>query len=430
MKSIGLISIISFCIVLFSSGIAESQETSSDPASYSFIKQELNTGLVFSFGSEREELRTDVSRFFDQQKRGSAAFRWENRTRIFLPHRQETWGYRLEAGPWFGQGDIVDSSVVQKIDAGQKLTGIRGTIQVNYNSRFYFDQKNYTLISIDAWGNYDLFRRNAEGSLTDSNQVTMPYSEISEHSKFRYGFHAKAGWGIGRLNPVNHFVAATWLLETHYPGRLFSKDEIVAVAREIGRIKHQRNARSGHSSENEVKLLTGFLRKEMLLKAPETIEPEWLLTEFRPRFEGTRFEFGPFFNYFNREPDFVYGGYIKFENQKYCSLNRNRSFSAALSYNGYKRSDWILLETVLGWNFYPNLQNEYGFGVKYVPGMTVNGFDNLGTVRHNFIPYFEYFSQMSSKYRIETALAWRFAPNEQFMQPGPEVTVSVYRSKY
>jgi hypothetical protein len=76
------------------------------------------------------------------------------------------------------------------------------------------------------------------------------------------------------------------------------------------------------------------------------------------------------------------------------------------------------------------LKTEYGFGLKYMPGMVVDGFDDIGPIRHNFIPYLEYFSQVNSKYRIETALAWRIAPNDQFMLPGPEVSVSVYRSKY
>lgn len=45
--------------------------------------------------------------------------------------------------------------------------------------------------------------------------------------------------------------------------------------------------------------------------------------------------------------------------------------------------------------------------------------NDVGKVRHNFVPYLECFSQINSKYRMETALAWRIAPNDRFMIPGP-----------
>ncbi len=149
-----------------------------------------------------------------------------------------------------------------------------------------------------------------------------------------------------------------------------------------------------------------------------------------PRMNGTRIELGPFFNYYNREPDFIYGGYLTFENEKYCNLNWNRLLKVSLSYNGYKRQDWLLLETELGWSFYPNLKNRYDFGLKYVPGVTVNGIDDFGTVRHNFVPYVNYYSQLSSKYRMDLAFSWRISEKEKFMIPGPEFSVSFYRSRY
>ncbi|MBW6535471.1 MAG: hypothetical protein K0B11_10710 [Mariniphaga sp.] len=430
MKNSGLLTG-SFLLVLFFFSEKGFSQPHSDSISQSFfIKKELNTGVVFSFGAEREELRTDKTRNFEEIKKGFAGFRWENRNWIFLPYRQETWNISLGAGPIYGKGDWIDSAKVQVIDTEQKMTGIQGNVQANYLARFYFDQKNYTLVGVNAWGRYGMFRRNAEGFQTDSNQVTIPYNEKTEHSKLRYGFQAKAGWGMGRLNIVNHYMTAEWLLEKHYPGRLFSVEEIMKVAREIGRIKHQRNASAGNSLENEWEQLSEYLKTQLFLKNPGSVVSDWGSTEFRPRLDGSRFEFGPFFNYFNREPDFVYGGYIKFENHKYCSLNRNRNLSARLSYNGYKRKDWILLETDLGWSFYPNLKTEYGFGLKYMPGMVVDGFDDIGPVRHNFVPYLEYFSQVNTKYRIETALAWRIVSNDQFMLPGPELNVSVYRSRY
>ncbi len=103
---------------------------------------------------------------------------------------------------------------------------------------------------------------------------------------------------------------------------------------------------------------------------------------------------------------------------------------AALSYNAYKRDDWVLLETHLGWSLYPSLKSEYGFGIKYIPGMMIRKIDDLGKVRHNFVPYLEYFSQLNSKYRVETTFAWRIAPNDRFMIPGPEMNITFYRSRY
>jgi hypothetical protein len=430
MKNSGLLVGCFLFVLFFFSERGFSQPQKDSTLLFTFIKKELNTGVVFSFDAEREELRTDETRNFEEIKKGFAGFRWKNQNWIFLPYRQETWNILFDAGPWFGKGDWIDSAKIQAIDAEQKLIGLQGNAQANYSSRFYFDRKNYTLVSVNAWGRYGLFRRNAEGFQTDSNQVTIPYNEKSEHSKLRYGIQAKAGWGIGRLNPMNHYMAASWLLDKYYAGRLFSEEEIMAVAREIARIKHQRNVRAGHLVENEWEQLSDYLNKQLVLEKPGNIASDWELTEFQPRFNGSRVEFGPFFNYFNREPDFVYGGYFKYENQKYCSLKRNRNLSASLSYNGYKRKNWVLLETDLGWSFYPSLKNEYSFGVKYISGMVVDGFDDLGPVRHNFVPYLEYFNQVSSKYRIETTLAWRFAPNDQFMLPGPELNVSVYRSRY
>lgn len=418
-----------FVLIILPTKVSAQPENENSAKNY-FIKKELTTGVVFSFDANREELRTDGSYNFEKLENGALHFRWKNQNWNYLPYRQETWSYSIEAGPYFGKGDFIDSSGVEVIDAEQKRTGLRGMAHVNYSSRFYFDQKNYTIVDISAWGQFDLFRQNTEGTRIDSNQLIHNYDDKSDQSQFRYGLRAKAGWGIGRLDAVNHYMTASWLLDKYYPGRLFSEPEIFAVAREIGRIKHARDARTGHDSEIEWSRLMEFLNKELLLKKPDADASDWELTEYRPRLEGSRVEFGPFFNYFNREPDMVYGGYLKYENHNYCSLKRNRIVSANLSYNGYKNHDWILLETVLGWNFYPSLRTEYGFGVKYIPGMVVDGPDNIGPVRHNFVPYMEYFSQINSKYRIETALAWRIAPNDQFMLPGPEVSVSVYRSRY
>ena len=69
----------------------------------------------------------------------------------------------------------------------------------------------------------------------------------------------------------------------------------------------------------------------MLLLAPEDLKTDWELAEFMPRLNGNRIEVDPFFKYFNREPDFIYGGYILYENEKYFNTKWNRSFGAGLN---------------------------------------------------------------------------------------------------
>lgn len=266
--------------------------------------------------------------------------------------------------------------------------------------------------------------------MNDSNNVAQPFEDSSGRSKFRYGFNAKAGWGFGRFIIMNHIAAAQWLLEKHYPGRNFSEEEIALVAREIGHIKHQRKLQAGHSSENEAALLNKFINTHLLLETSQSAENDWELTEFRPRFQGSRIETGPFFEYFNREPDFIYGGYINYEYQKYCSRKLNRMYSAGLRYNGYKKQDWITIQAITGWYWYPGLKHEIGFGLRYLPGIMINDFDYLKSVRHALIPYLEYFTQLGRDFRIETSLAFRIAKKDEFIMPGPEFSLSVYRSRY
>ncbi len=397
---------------------------------WTYIKRELNTGIKFYLIPEKEELRTDNTLFAFDQIISAAAIEIVNNSMIYLPSRQEKWSYHIELGSFLGKGNLADSSATEYIDANYSPSGYRGKLRAAYVNRFYWDSKNYTIVSVNGWGQYDLFRRNAKGTTIDSNNVVLPYNDGSVHSKLRYGFQAKAGWGIGRLNPVNHIAASQWLLEKHYFGRNFSEEEIRAVAREIGRVKHQRNPGTGHTAVNETRQLAQFINSRLLLEPPVSMESDWELTEFKPRFHGSRLEFGPFFNYFNREPDFVYGGYFRYENHKYCRLKLNRLIKAGISYNSYKRDDWITFEATSGWNWYPALKHEIGFGIRYLPGMIIKGRDKLEPLRHAVIPYLEYFSQLNSKYRIDAAFAYRIACKEEFVSPGPELSVSIYRSRY
>lgn len=399
-------------------------------ALFPFLKKELNAGFSYKLQQEREQELTDNSNFLEELTTNSLLFQWSNRNWRYLVFRQESWNYTFEAGPFIGNGTLIDSARTEFTDANHDIIGLRTRAAANYASRFYYDFKNYTIVKVNAWGRFDYYRQNADGTITDSLQVSAPYSEESDEAKFRYGFEAEAGWGRGRLNPMNHFMVAEYLLKNNYERRNFSDNEIARLAVEIGKIKHSRDARLGHDAEVEAEQLKAFINQQMLLEAPESILADWEMGEFMPRMNGTRVELGPFFNYYNREPDFIYGGYLKFEHEKYCNLNWNRLLKASLSYNSYKKQDWLLLETELGWSFYPNLKTRYDFGLKYVPGVTVNGIDDFGTVRHNFVPYVNYYSQLNSKYRMDLAFSWRISEKEKFMIPGPEVSVSFFRSRY
>jgi hypothetical protein len=395
-----------------------------------FQKKEVNTGITYSSNKEREEVRSAASYDFEELTTGAAQFRWSNRNWNILRSKQEEWNYQLEAGPFWGNGNIADSTSVYNYVADHKVAGVRGILSGGYLNRYYYDNKNYTIVSVDGVAKFNYYRQDSEGLLTDSNQVTLDHSSRTDETKFRAGFQAKGGWGIGRLNYINHYVAAAGLLEKYYPERIFSESEIMMLSREIGRIKHGREIRAGHDREKEIISLKEFLNWKMLLEVPSDILNYWELTEFRPRLKGSRIEFGPFFNYYNREPDFVYGGYVQFENVKYCNNEWNRNFSVNMSYNGYKHHDWLLMEVAAGWSYYPDLKSELTFGLKYVPGMVVNSFENPEPVRHSFIPYIEYFSQINSRYRMEAELALRIAPVEQFIVPGPRFSVSIYKSRY
>jgi hypothetical protein len=275
-----------------------------------------------------------------------------------------------------------------------------------------------------------LFFQQLEGSRRDSNQVWTDFDDEDLTNRFRYGFQAKAGWGFGKLNPMNHFMVAEYILANSYRGRLFSEEEINRLADKISEIKHQRDPAIEHVAERELAEITEFLRTSMLLANPEVPEQEWELGEFMPRFNGSRVEIGPFFNYFNREPDFYYGGFIAYDNAKYVNFKWNRNFNVNLNYNHYKHHDWAAVETSLGWSYYPNLASQIGFGLKYVPAMVIHDWDDMEPLKHNFIPYVDYYTQLNSKTRVNLSFAWKLGDGEDFMLSGPEFSLVVYRSRY
>jgi hypothetical protein len=417
-------------ILIASSNIGFAQYNFKNSEIFQYQKNEINWGLHYAAKPEMEETRTEYWREYEELFTGAAKFQFNNRYWNFQEFRQERLEFNLEAGPFWGNGNWIDSSVVANTSADHKIFGLRTDASANYTSRFYYNKKNYTLVQINGWARYDLYRQNSTGFSTDSDNVVSIVDEQTKENKFRYGAEARAGWGMGRLKPMNHFMVADYILKTYYRHRRFSQDEIAKFADEIGRIKHRRNLQTTHNTDAESTQMQEFLNRKMFLIPVGSLENEWKTGEFLPRFDGNRVEFGPFFTYYNREPDFIYGGYFLFNHYKYCSTNWNRNFSIGLNYNAYKRQDWILAEVNIGWSYFVKLRNQFDFGAKYIPGIAIDGSGNIGELNNGFIPYLGYFTQIDSKNRIDIKLAYRISENEKLMLSGPEVSVSVYRSRY
>jgi hypothetical protein len=223
---------------------------------------------------------------------------------------------------------------------------------------------------------------------------------------------------------------AEYILKKYYAGRVFSEEEIRKVTQEIYLIKSERDIIGGHNTEVESQLVGDFLSEKLLLRTPEDVEADWELGEFSPRVQGNRVELGPFFRYYNREPDFIYGGYIQYDHAKYCTVKWNRNFGVGLKYNRYKKDDWMNAEINLGWSYFPDLKRRLSIGIKYVPGIELNDFSELGEFSHGVIPSIGYFSQINSKSRVNFTFAYRISEDEKLMLPGPEFSLSVYRSRY
>src|SRR5690606_10472129 len=120
------------------------------------------------------------------------------------------------------------------------------------------------------------------------------------------------------------------------------------------------------------------------------------------------------------------GGFLNYENHKYINPKMNRLIGVTITYNGYKRDDWVTLEVCNGWSIFPSSTSEITFGVRYLPGMVVKDLDSLQPIRHAVIPFVEYYTQLNASYRIESNFAYRFAKKDEFVMPGPEFTVSFY----
>ncbi|MFW6277450.1 MAG: hypothetical protein ACOC1J_02175 [Prolixibacteraceae bacterium] len=395
-----------------------------------FLKKENISGIVFSAQPERDALLTDFSVEREELFTGAAKYRLGTRSWQMTGFRQEVYNLFFETGIFGGAGNLLDSTKVGEIKADHKVIGLRANATADYSSRFYYDTRNYSLVEVNAWGRYGVYRQTSEGTVTDSAGVQSVYENTENLDKLRYGFQAKAAWGYGKLNVLNHYMVAEYLLNKHYSRRVFSDEETLKLAQQIAKIKHNRNVKTNLLSDKEVQQLKDFLRNQMMLKAPENMENDWQLGEFFPRYNGNRLEFGPFFRYYNREPDFVYGAFIQFDHSKYIDVKKNRNFSIALKYNRYKIRSWLVMETDLNWSFYRDLKSRFTAGMKYVPGIIVKNIDDFGPLRNGFVPYLEYFTQLSSTVRVNAAISWQMTDDERFMQNGPLFSLVLYRSRY
>ncbi|NOR74941.1 MAG: hypothetical protein GQ525_07260 [Draconibacterium sp.] len=417
-------------ILLFLSIVVTAQVENKSSENMLYKKKELNSGFRLGWNSEREELLTDETKYYDETKTGEANFQFSNRYWKFLDYMQERLEFNFEIGSFGGYGNWIDSSSVENINADYNLFGIRSRMSIDYTNRYYYNQKYYTLVEVSGWARYDWFNQKSEGTSVDSFGVETAYTSSSTETKIRYGFEARAGWGWGRLTPMNNFMLVQYIIEKYYAGRNFSEEEIIMVASEIYRIKSLREIITGHNNEFESKLIADFLNEKLLLTPPDNLEVDWELGEFLPRLDGNRVEGGPFFKYYNREPDFIYGAFIQYDNAKYCNVKWNRNLSAGINYNRYKKDDWVLAELKIGWSYFPNLKKQIDFGVKYIPGISINDSFDSSDFNNGFVPYVGYFSQINSKSRVNFEFAYRFSKDEKLMLPGPEFSLSFYRSRY
>jgi len=394
-----------------------------------FVKKEKISGFFLTGKDEREEILTDYSRSYDKVFRNTAVYSLGIRNWTYIAAKQEYLNLNAAIGPFISNGSSVDSSWWSEFDTDDSYFGVTTSAGFDYSNRYYYDEGNYTLVEAGGSAKYDIFSRNSEGVYQEHGESPSDSARGTTGARFRAGIFARAGAGLGRLTPMNHYMEAEYLLKKYYQGRLFSVAETERLASAIGLVKSSRKFRPLRKEEDETRQVAEFLRKKMLLSEPENLIEILKFGEFLPRFHGKRVEAGPFFNYYNREPDFIYGGFVSFENHTYSNFHFNRNFTATLSYNRYKKSDWFLLDTKLGWDYYINLKSRVGLGVKYAPSLVVNEFNDIGKVQHSLSPYISCSAQLSHLARLDFSFIYRFSGENEFYKEGPEFSLAFYRSK-
>jgi len=397
-----------------------------------FKKKEINAGLLFYRNNSRESLATEFSEFAEQRSNYTFYGTFGVNSWCFLDLLQEEIQLSAGIGPLYSTGESERSTATITTKLDNRLYGVSAFADLQYAGRIYYDEANYALVDVRGYGRFEKIKIDSEGHIQETGEGISgtPITRESHDNRLRYGLDARAGAGFGRLDPVNYRMQAEYLLETYYKGKLFSREEIARVSSVISEIKNNRNLKEGHQPEKERDEFLAFLREKMLLQLPDSRDGIWQFTEFMPRFAGKRFETGPLFAYYNREPDFIYGGFARYEVHSYRNYKQNICFVTEATYNRYKKQDWFLWETAFQVDYYKNLRSLFSLGIKYVPGLVVNDFKDIEPVQHALIPYLEYYRQLNEKLRIMLVFRYRITEDNEFFMNGPEFSMAFYRSRY
>lgn len=397
-----------------------------------FKKKEINSGLLFYRNNRRESFSTGLSEYTEQRSDYTIYGNFVVNSWRFLDLLQEEIQLSAGIGPLYSDGESERSTATISTRLDNRLYGVSAFADLQYTGRIYYDKTNYALVNLRGYGRFEKTTIDSEGSIeTNGDGISKtPVTRESKDNRLRYGLDARAGAGFGKLDPVNYRMQAEYLLETYYRGKLFSREEISRVVSAISKIKNKRKLKEGQQHEKEKEEFLTFLREKMLLQLPDSQEGIWQFSEFMPRYAGKRFEIGPLFTYYNREPDFIYGGFARYEFHSYRNYKRNVRFITEATYNRYKKRDWFLWETAFQVDYYKNLRSLFSLGIKYVPGLVVNDFRNIEPVQHALIPYLEYYRQLNEKCRMMLILRYRITNENEFFMKGPEFSLAFYRSRY
>ena len=157
-----------------------------------YRKKEVNTGFKLGGNSEREELRTDESRKYEELSTGAATFQFGSKFWNYLDYKQDEFDFNFEVGPFGGTGTWMDSSYVENVNAEHNLFGLRTSMSIDYLQRYYYNRKHYTIVKLNGQARYDWFKQNSTGTSIDSLGTTTNFDETSNETKFRFGFLARA----------------------------------------------------------------------------------------------------------------------------------------------------------------------------------------------------------------------------------------------
>jgi hypothetical protein len=180
-----------------------------------YIKKERTSGIFFKLNNEREELRNDESRYFEKGNNYGMKFQYSDKVWVYLPETQQYRGFSADFGFVGGNGSVLDSSKQSEIKADQVYAGVGTRLSGDYASRFYYSNKHYTLVQTSGYTNFNWYKQNQSGTQIQPQKAETPFQSNGYDAKFRAGLQAAAAWGYGRMNPVNHYFTARYILEKY-----------------------------------------------------------------------------------------------------------------------------------------------------------------------------------------------------------------------